>query len=103
MFSCVCQVTGDTARLISPIFQASSQAPFCTFKLFYHMYGHGVGTLNVYTRTSINGHLTRRWSHNQEVGNFWVSATIPIYSQQPFQVGKSKERTSKEHSLTQGH
>lgn len=83
---------GDKARLIGPIFQPSSQAPFCSMKMFYHMYGRSTGKLAVYTRDSINGNLVLRFSRVLEVGNFWVSANVPMYDTNPFQVRASREK-----------
>lgn len=41
------RVTGDIARLISPIYQ-DTDAVCLTF--WYHMYGNGIGTLRVYAK-----------------------------------------------------
>ena len=80
------QSPGDKARLISPVFQASTDQPYCTMKLFYHIYGGQAGTFTIYTRTAVNGNLVRKFYRNLEVGNFWVSTRVPIYSTSPFQV-----------------
>lgn len=45
------RTTGDAARLISPLYQ-DNQAVCLSF--WYHMYGNGIGTLNVYAQVRTN-------------------------------------------------
>jgi MAM domain, meprin/A5/mu len=50
------------------------------------MYGDHVGSLNVYTRTSIGGPLSLTWSQSYEKGDEWLRAIVALQVQQPFQV-----------------
>ncbi|XP_053675828.1 uncharacterized protein LOC128726068 [Anopheles nili] len=43
------QLTNDTARFISPMFEPELSTGAC-FKFYYHMYGEAVGTLKVYVK-----------------------------------------------------
>uniref|UniRef100_A0A182W233 Probable Ufm1-specific protease 2 n=1 Tax=Anopheles minimus TaxID=112268 RepID=A0A182W233_9DIPT len=43
------QLTNDTARFISPMFEPELSIGSC-FQFYYHMYGESVGTLNVYVK-----------------------------------------------------
>ncbi|XP_053666432.1 zonadhesin-like [Anopheles marshallii] len=43
------QLTNDTARFISPMFEPELSTGSC-FQFYYHMYGESVGTLNVYVK-----------------------------------------------------
>ncbi|XP_035893436.1 uncharacterized protein DDB_G0290587-like [Anopheles stephensi] len=43
------QLTNDTARFISPLFEPELSNGAC-FQFYYHMYGESVGTLNVYVK-----------------------------------------------------
>ncbi|XP_050080253.1 zonadhesin-like [Anopheles maculipalpis] len=43
------QLTNDTARFISPMFEPELSIGAC-FQFYYHMYGESVGTLNVYVK-----------------------------------------------------
>ncbi|XP_070565439.1 MAM and LDL-receptor class A domain-containing protein 1-like [Ptychodera flava] len=72
------RVPGDRARLGSPSFLGISRD--CVFRVWVHMYGEDVGTLNIYARTSYqdgdNG-LILLASRSNQIANSW----IPIYVQ----------------------
>jgi hypothetical protein len=53
---------GDNARLLSPIYNKSTQ-PSC-LKFWYNMYGSSMGTLNVYT--VLGGVYRKVWSRSGE-------------------------------------
>lgn len=47
-------------------------------RLFYHVEGIGIGELVVYTRTEVNGPLTKVWSQVQQRGDNWFYASIGL-------------------------
>lgn len=74
------RVPGDVARLQSTQFQASTQC----LHFWYHMYGSGIGTLNVYVVTS-SGNKTV-WSLSGNQGNAWNSAQVAVTSNVQYNV-----------------
>lgn len=56
--------TGDKARLISDVFLPTIPPRKCYMTLFYHMFGKSIGTLAIYTRTEVNGALTKVYSRD---------------------------------------
>lgn len=63
------QQTGQKARILSPVMMAvNSPNASCELRLFYHMYGSNIGSLNVYSRTAVNGQETRLFSRSNEIG-----------------------------------
>ena len=78
---------GDAALLQSEEFPATSQAsggPLC-LRFWTHMYGHGVGSLNVYVR---GGQAEDRkiWGLTGDAGNNWYMGQAPIASTENFRV-----------------
>ena len=48
---------------------------------WYHMYGNGVGTLKVYTRSSASPNTRQpAWSKQGDQGDTWHQAKINIYA-----------------------
>ena len=45
-----------------------------------------MGSLNVYTRTTHGGYMSKIWSKDYEVGDYWNRADLTIMLAQPFQV-----------------
>eukprot|EP00057_Strongylocentrotus_purpuratus_P001199 XP_001196354.2 PREDICTED: MAM and LDL-receptor class A domain-containing protein 1 isoform X1 [Strongylocentrotus purpuratus] len=76
---------GERAKLASYNIQSTITGQ-CVIRFFYHMEGIGIGTLNVYTRTSINGPMTMLWTKERAIGGEWVYQTIPLRSSSDFQV-----------------
>lgn len=74
------RVPGDVARLQSTQFQASTQC----LHFWYHMYGSGIGTLNVYVVTS-SGNKTV-WSLSGNQANAWNSAQVAVTSNTQYNV-----------------
>ncbi|EDO47788.1 predicted protein [Nematostella vectensis] len=66
---------GDNAYLASTWFKPSST---CRVRWFYHMMGSSMGSLNVYTRTSMSGPLSRVWSVSGNQGNAWKRGEAAI-------------------------
>lgn len=76
---------GDNAMIGSAVFKPTST---CQLRFFYHMFGRHIGTLNVYTRTSTTGSMSKIWTKSADQGDNWVKATVSISVSQNFQVSK---------------
>ena len=50
------------------------------------MYGIGIGTLNIYSRTEENGVLTNVWTTSSDHGDVWVYDSVDFISAADFQV-----------------
>ena len=74
---------GQKAQLVSEKFAASKG--MC-MSFWYHMYGYGVGDLNLYIRDSSmrQPHLVKSISGQQ--GNQWIQGEIGLHSQRDFHV-----------------
>ncbi|KAJ8048131.1 MAM and LDL-receptor class A domain-containing protein 1 [Holothuria leucospilota] len=68
---------GDRARLGSYII-LQPPGETCTLRFYYHMEGLGIGQLNVYKRSEVNGVLTTVWSRTQERGDNWFYASVGL-------------------------
>lgn len=75
----------DRAILVSPDFQATSTSKGYCMKFAYHMYGDGIGKLNVIMQTKQRGDELL-WSLSGDQGNRWYMAQVPLYSRQPFKL-----------------
>jgi len=74
--------TGDKARLISPTYSPTT-GRCLTF--FYHMYGSGIGTLNLYKKQQSQlGPVI--WTQSGDKGQQWNLAQTTLNSNLPFQV-----------------
>ena len=69
------QQYGDRAQLASPVLQGS-----CTMRLYYHMMGTHVDSINVYRQMAINGPLYLLSNVSGEAGDNWIIWTIPLPS-----------------------
>ena len=76
----------DKARLISRAILPAKPKDGCVFTFYYHMFGTGTGTLNVYIQTKSGGYKTRVWTKSGNRGDFWERATIALSSAQTFQL-----------------
>eukprot|EP00794_Sanderia_malayensis_P018554 gene18554-20418_t len=81
------RLNGDKARLVSgkwlqPI---SIRSPTC-LRFFYHMYGHTMGTINVYIHYVEMDDATLIWQVQGNQGQRWNEAKIPINAVKPFKV-----------------
>ena len=69
------QKAGDKARLLSPRYSATTGK---CLRFWYHMYGTGIGTLNVRIKRTVFGrpmyHL--QWSRTGNHGNIWRVAQV---------------------------
>lgn len=75
------RVPGDVARLQSTQFAASTTQ---CLHFWYHMYGSGIGTLNVYVVTA-SGNQTV-WSMSGNQANTWHSAQVAVSSNLQYNV-----------------
>ncbi|XP_073194646.1 MAM domain-containing glycosylphosphatidylinositol anchor protein 1 isoform X7 [Lepidochelys kempii] len=79
------RVTGDKARLISPLYNITAKY-FCV-SFFYHMYGKHIGSLNLLVRLRNKRAIdTQVWSLSGNRGNEWQQAHVPINPPGPFQI-----------------
>lgn len=69
---------GDYARLESPAFLATDGNGQC-LEFWYHMYGSGIGRLNVYIKRG-NTLGTKVWFQSGNQGNRWLRAMITVQS-----------------------
>lgn len=70
--------TGDYARLESPAFLPTDGNGECLV-FWYHMYGNGIGRLNVYIKRG-NALGTSTWSEYGNHGNRWLRGMITVKS-----------------------
>ena len=75
----------DRAVLVSPHFAPTSTAKGFCMKFAYHMFGDGIGTLNVVMQTKQVGDQVL-WTVSGEQGNTWLIGQVPIYSDFPFRL-----------------
>ncbi|CAF1046788.1 unnamed protein product [Didymodactylos carnosus] len=75
----------DTARVISPVFAPTTDGS-CQFRFWYHMYGVDINALNIYTRTTVGGPMTLRWSKSGSKGDEWLRAKVGLMSPESFEV-----------------
>ena len=79
--------SGDKARLISPKYPATS---WRCMTFFYHMYGSGIGTLNIYLKAQ-NQLGPSVWTESGDHGNQWNKGQATINSNSNFQVSMNVE------------
>ncbi|KAF7668436.1 hypothetical protein LDENG_00014610 [Lucifuga dentata] len=68
-------VTGQTAKMSSPVYPAEKGG--CV-QLWYHMYGQGMGTLNVYQQSEEGGQQALLFSQTGDQGLLWRSAQASL-------------------------
>lgn len=56
-------------------------------RFYYHMYGKTIGSLNVYTRTSLLGGLKQILSLSGNYGDAWMRKDVILQETEEFQVG----------------
>uniref|UniRef100_A0A3P8YK95 MAM domain containing glycosylphosphatidylinositol anchor 2a n=1 Tax=Esox lucius TaxID=8010 RepID=A0A3P8YK95_ESOLU len=89
------RVTGDVARLLTPMFNVSPKSPYGTvttaasycFGFYYHMYGKHIGALNVYLRQKgQSGKDSSVWTLVGNQGDRWKLAKVNIHPTSSFQL-----------------
>ncbi|XP_014480797.1 PREDICTED: MAM and LDL-receptor class A domain-containing protein 1-like [Dinoponera quadriceps] len=79
---------GDTAKLVSSSFPATTaDAPMCTH-FWFHMFGSGIGYLRLYLRhfRSSDNQLQEIWGLSGNAGNAWFMSQVTISSLDDFQL-----------------
>ncbi|XP_033104873.1 MAM and LDL-receptor class A domain-containing protein 2-like [Anneissia japonica] len=71
------RLNGDRAKIASYVID---KIVHCSLRFWYHMRGDHIGTLNVYTRTMVNGPMNLEWSMGEDKGNSWHFASIVVNS-----------------------
>ncbi|UJR31098.1 hypothetical protein I4U23_018606, partial [Adineta vaga] len=75
---------GERARVASPVINSTGFS--CEFRFYWHMYGEHIGALNVYTRSTYGGEMSKIWSKKGEVGDYWTRTDLPVILGKPFQI-----------------
>lgn len=76
----------DKAHLVSHEFQATdANNPLC-LRFWTHMFGSGVGELNVYVRPTGEGPDQKIWGLSGDAGNNWYMGQAPVASTKPFRI-----------------
>jgi len=78
---------GDRALLISEEFTPTDQTssgPLC-LRFWTHMYGNGIGSLNVYVRGASSGD-SKIWGLTGDAGNNWYMGQVPIAATENFRI-----------------
>ena len=63
----------------------TSSGPLC-LRFWTHMYGNGIGSLNVYVRGANSGD-NKIWGLTGDAGNNWYMGQVPIAATENFRVG----------------
>jgi len=75
----------DRAQLISSEFPATkSNNPLC-LRFWTHMFGSGIGELNVYIKSGSSG-MKKIWSLSGDAGNNWYMGQAPISSVETYKI-----------------
>ncbi|XP_052230823.1 MAM and LDL-receptor class A domain-containing protein 1-like [Dreissena polymorpha] len=74
---------GEKAWLVSD-YQDPRTAVCISF--WYHMYGAGIGSLNVYTKQVSSGSMVKVWQLSGNQGNVWQQANVDISSNNQFTI-----------------
>ncbi|CAF0741650.1 unnamed protein product, partial [Brachionus calyciflorus] len=74
---------GNKAILESSLFLPTPSYGLC-FDFWYHMYGIGMGTLNIYSNSTNSSTLL--WSQSGNKGNVWLNGQVNIISARSFRI-----------------
>ncbi|XP_041467512.1 MAM and LDL-receptor class A domain-containing protein 1-like [Lytechinus variegatus] len=66
---------GDRARMVSLVHQSNGD---CRFRLWYHMFGSNMGTLNIFMKTSIGGYMTTLFTKTGHSNDYWELADVDL-------------------------
>ncbi|XP_025084894.1 MAM and LDL-receptor class A domain-containing protein 2-like isoform X1 [Pomacea canaliculata] len=77
---------GDKAWLVSSNAFSPTSGSTCVLRLYYHMYGTTIGSLNVYTRVSLLGDLKQILSLTGNYGDAWMRKDITFQETDSFQI-----------------
>ncbi|XP_041460944.1 MAM and LDL-receptor class A domain-containing protein 2-like [Lytechinus variegatus] len=67
---------GDRGRLISPVYR--SNGPQSRARIWYHMFGRDMGTLNIYLRTNIGGYMDLIFTKTGHSNDYWELANLAL-------------------------
>ncbi|XP_033753484.1 MAM and LDL-receptor class A domain-containing protein 1-like [Pecten maximus] len=68
-----------TAWLVSDILTPTTGS---CLRFWYHMYGSGIGSLNIYTQNTGASTKTLKWTLSNNQGNVWKQATVSVPAMQ---------------------
>ncbi|XP_048242500.1 MAM and LDL-receptor class A domain-containing protein 2-like [Haliotis rufescens] len=71
------RIVGQKARLVSEHLHATSSFGSCV-RFYYHMYGSGVGALNVNTQSVASNNTKLMWSLSGNQGNLWKLGQVNV-------------------------
>lgn len=79
------QKHNDKARLVSIVQQPDSAR---CLEFWYHMFGSGIGKLNIYANMNVSNNSTRTllWSRGANVGDVWRKAHISTEFSLPYRI-----------------
>ncbi|KAI8780792.1 MAM and LDL-receptor class A domain-containing protein 2, partial [Biomphalaria glabrata] len=81
------QMTGNNAILNSGTYLGFQYSRLGCLTFWYHMYGNGIGTLNVYRKDQGNSSTVNIWTLSGPQENMWKKATVSIRAQgNPYQI-----------------
>ncbi|XP_071486325.1 MAM and LDL-receptor class A domain-containing protein 1-like [Diadema antillarum] len=75
-------LAGDVAWLVSENLPSDDGC----FSFWYHMYGAGVGSLNVYLIDGINGNMALQWSQSGNHGDRWIKGQMSTSNPNTYQI-----------------
>ncbi|XP_025084906.1 MAM and LDL-receptor class A domain-containing protein 1-like [Pomacea canaliculata] len=77
---------GQKAWLVSETLPSPINPTGGCLTFYYHLYGVGIGTLNVYTRSASTHNLTLIWSLSGNQGNVWNYGRAPILTKNSYEI-----------------
>ena len=93
------QISGQKARIISPMYSLSSSSSSVCFRFYYHMFGSSIGTLNFLMTSTKQILWTKRYSiensnrlnimckyFSGNLGNQWRYGHVTVRSNNSYQV-----------------
>ncbi|XP_071157177.1 MAM and LDL-receptor class A domain-containing protein 1-like [Mytilus edulis] len=67
----------DFVALLSSSNTDLFSSSYC-LRFYYHMYGHHIGNLTVYSQTRNSGYWSKRWTRSGNQENQWIKASVDI-------------------------
>ena len=82
------EIPGRKAQLVSQLFPATDPNQGRCLQFWRHMYGTGIGVLNVYIyiHERFINKMVLIWSNGGNEGNSWIQSQAPIFSKGSYQV-----------------
>ncbi|XP_035827620.1 MAM and LDL-receptor class A domain-containing protein 2-like [Aplysia californica] len=79
-------ITGQKARLLSPVIDAAQTSDGCHLTFYYHMLGATIKPLNIYTATEDGGYPNLIFTRQSSSQDFWDREILSLSSSKPFRV-----------------